>query len=188
MRDIDANTSLPDLADYVTLEDVLELLGRLGHLNLHAADPSAPEDSLQYNTAVHHWADGDVVATTAADAKHDHWGVYTRRHPTGHANPSRLKRLNVQGGSEDTVLRTYSPRGDNQFRMSADGHSRLLMEAGGSTAKVNWLLDPDCGEDGAYRLHDLEHGHGILDVHLREEGPVIDLLGNPVRNVGPVLE
>lgn len=176
---------LSDLADDLTLEDLLGLLQR-GHVALHADDSSADVKSMQYNTAVHHYgSEGNIVASTAADAKHNHWGVYTRRHPLG-KSPKRDKRMEISGGSVDTTLRTNSQKGDNILRQTAAGQSRHIFQT--TDSKVNWLLTDDHIDTGepAYRLFDLENDYGILDVHLREDGPILDLLGNPVRNVGRV--
>lgn len=151
--------------------DTLRYLRDTGDLHLHAPRPDGPTDSLGYNTAVHHWADGDLVASATADARHTHWNVYTRTHETGVSSVHRQKRVSVGGGTPDTLVDVSAAAYDGEprearLKVSASGRARLVLKGDRGDLKVNWLLDPDSGR---LRLHDYRGEGDLLSFGLGDD-------------------
>lgn len=150
-------------------------------LNLHIVDNEAPTTTDEYAAMVTYRDENDrIIARTAADAVHNHWGVYTRTHPLSESSNARTKRMNVQGGTSDTHIEIYGGGDDGDAFFSArsrseqNGGIRMIGPNYRGSVYVDDLL-------GAIRIENLGQHHELLRFRLDEN--VIDILDNPVKGL-----
>lgn len=124
-----------------------------------------PEKSDAYAT----WHDfkddsGDIIGRLAADAAHNHVGLYTRRYPLGDSRGKRVKRFNVGGGTANTEMRLMSPK-DTRFWISAKQTPILDLQSQSTGQRTCMFIDT---EEESLSVTDLAHDRSLLSIGLEE--------------------
>ncbi|MFC6797536.1 MULTISPECIES: hypothetical protein [unclassified Haladaptatus] len=148
-------------------------------LALHALDDAAGTSSDAYACFVDYCgSDGTLLARTAADAEHNHWGVYTRKHPLGNPSGKRVKRLSMSGGMADTIARFMSPE---NVRLWVDAEEQPILDLRSRRAGERVVIYVDSDRE-SLRINDLGRKKELLEISLGDD-PCIDFKGLPVEGL-----
>lgn len=166
-------------------EDLLSTQ-RWNELNLHVDNNDAATDTDAYAAMLTYRDENDsIIARTAADAAHNHWGVYTRANPLSDPSGARIKRLNVAGGSENTNIIAYGgDSADARFRINTNGTGSPIIDYdSGGNRVVQYLND----EKNTWRADDLARRTRLFRYHLGQI-PRLNIESNPVSGLREIKE
>lgn len=174
---------------------------RTTNLSLQATAKTSADEGSYASVVKHYDVDGYLLAKTAADGEHNHWGVYTRDTAvadTADGSPY-TKRVSIGGGSGVEAIRWQSM---NEWRMEPDagnnaatneecrmffypngtgsGYLKFINDAGGPDRSL--IFDPSNGTLGSYRYGNdggtagtafESRPNGDLAMGIQGSGPVI---------------
>ncbi|WP_338727929.1 hypothetical protein [Haladaptatus sp. DJG-WS-42] len=148
-------------------------------LSLQAQNDAAGTSSDAYACFVDYCgSDGTLLARTAADAEHNHWGVYTRKYPLDNPSGKRVKRLSMSGGMADTIARFMSPE---NVRIWVDAEEQPILDLRSRQADERVVIYVD-SDRNSLRINDLGRKKELLEISLGDN-PKIDFKGLPVEGL-----
>lgn len=144
---------MPDLDEYIP-----------HYLAVRARDDDAPTTSDDYAAFFDLLAeDGTLIMRIAADAVHQHGGIYTRLHPLDHESDKKVKRVNYKSGVADSEARFMSAKGASS-RVWVDADAQAIHTLTAGDERIDLYLTPD----GRLRIDDHDRKNKLLDFNLAE--------------------